>query len=175
MAKFPFPCYNLGYMKIMGIDPGTARLGWGIIDATGGVVRALSYGCITTDSHASPDKRLLVVYDSILGIIKKEKPDCVAIEDLFFAVNAKTVIPVAQARGVTLLAAAKTGTPVVSYTPLVVKQTITDTGTADKTQVGKMITRLLKLPRVPQPDDTADALAIALTHAYSYKGKRRFV
>lgn len=162
-------------MKIMGVDPGTARLGWGIIDETKGMVRSLSYGCITTDADESPDKRLHVLFESLLKIIKKEQPDCMAVEELFFAVNAKTVIPVAQARGITLLAAAKADVPVVSYTPPVVKQTVTGSGTADKVQVGKMVTRLLKLPHVPTPDDTADALAIALTHAYSYKTKRRFI
>lgn len=161
-------------MKIVGVDPGTARIGWGVIDESKGFVRTLSYGCITTDPSESSDQRLLVLYDKLLVILKKEKPDCVAVEELFFTVNAKTAIPVAQARGVTLLAAAKTKVPVVSYTPKAVKLTVTGSGNADKMQVGKMVTRLLKLPQVPTPDDTADALAIALTHAYSYKTKRRF-
>ncbi|KKU80875.1 MAG: Crossover junction endodeoxyribonuclease RuvC [Candidatus Gottesmanbacteria bacterium GW2011_GWA1_47_8] len=132
-------------MIIFGVDPGTTRLGWGIIEKNS----ALAYGCITPQSKA-PAVRLATIF-----------------KELYFAVNAKTVIPVAEARGVVLLSAAQENIPVISYTPLVVKQTITGSGRADKTQVQKMVKILLKLKEIPKPDDTADALAIAMTHAFT--------
>lgn len=153
----------------MGIDPGTARVGWGIVLETKGKVFVGDYGCIETLSTSKPENRLKHIFDSLSMLLRKEKPDAMAVEELFFATNAKTVIPVAQGRGVILLAAATAGIPVISYTPLVVKQTITGTGRADKTQVQRMVKTLLHLTIIPKPDDAADALAIALTHAYSYR------
>ncbi len=160
---------------ILGIDPGTARVGWGLVAVNRGEIRAPAYGCITTAASAAPEARLVQIHKNIAALLKKYKPDVVSVEDLFFANNAKTAISVGQARGVVLLAAGERGIPVVSYSPLTVKRAITGSGTGDKRQVQKMITRLLRLPAVPQPDDTADALAIALTHAYSYKMKEKLV
>ena len=151
-------------MIILGIDPGTARLGWGVING----IRALGFGCITT-APVDPGTRLAHIYKELQVLLKKYKPDFVALEALFFAVNAKTVIPVAEARGIVLLAAAQAKIPLVSYTPLVIKQTITGSGAADKKQVQKMVQLQLKLKSIPKPDDTADALAIAMTHAYTKK------
>lgn len=159
-------------MRILGIDPGTARLGWGVIDSVSGKITPFAFGCITTDEHMTPEKRLVQIYDELSQLIKKYQPDSMAVEDLFFASNAKTVIPVGQARGVVLLAAGKNKIPTASYSPLTIKQTICGYGKALKPQVQQMITKVLKLSSVPKPDDTADALAIALTHAYSYKMKQ---
>ena len=162
-------------MIIFGLDPGTARVGWGVIRSVSWGVEALSYGCIETSQKDTRQDRLLIIYQSISKYLKKFKPEAIAIEDIFFATNAKTVIQVGEARGVILLTSALAKLKVISYTPLVVKQTICGTGAADKSQIQKMVTRLLKLPKIPKPDDTADALAIALTHAYSYKLKSKLV
>lgn len=156
----------------MGVDPGTARVGWGIIEETGGKIAAKAYGCITTEKNTDPGERLSLIYDAMILLLKKYKPEHISVEDLFFTSNTTTAIAVGQARGVILLAAAKHKFPVISYTPSAVKKTITGSGNADKAQVGKMITKLLRLKSVPTPDDTADALAIAATHGYSYKMKR---
>ena len=158
-------------MIIFGIDPGTARLGWGIIDTKTPNPHAVTFGCITTDTSHSAPQRLLIIHKELTDLLETHKPDCVSIEELFFAKNAKTIIPVGQARGVAILAAAQKNIPVVSYSPLTIKRAITGDGKADKKQVQYMITKLLHLSKVPTPDDTADALAIALTHAYSYKMK----
>lgn len=158
-------------MIIIGIDPGVARVGWAVIAEGNGKQQALVYACITTPQTAALPDRLRLIHKSIAQLIKKYRPDCVAVEELFFATNAKTAIAVGQARGVILLACAEAGIPVVSYTPLGVKLAITGSGKAEKQQVQRMVTRILHLAKIPTPDDTADALAIALTHAYSYKMK----
>jgi len=156
-------------MRIMGIDPGTARVGWAVVDINGSRSDAKAYGCITTQKTTEQHDRLSAIYRSLRTLLRTYKPESVAVEELFFATNAKTAMRVGEARGVILLAAAQYGGPVVSYSPLAIKQTICGSGQADKSQVQKMIMRLLHLSRIPQPDDAADALAIALTHAYSYK------
>lgn len=156
-------------IRILGIDPGTARVGWGLIEENFGKITTLKYGCITTKKDELAEKRLSIIFHSMTTLIKTLTPDCVSVEDLFFATNAKTAIAVGQARGVILLAASEQHIPIASYSPVAVKKAICGTGTAPKGQVGKMITALLHLKEIPKPDDTADALAIALTHAYSYK------
>lgn len=161
-------------MVILGIDPGVARLGWAVIE-TQSSPRPLAYGCITTEKTDPLPKRLLISYQALTIIMKRYHPDAVSIEDLFFSKNAKTAISVGEARGVVLLVAAQQKTDVISYSPLTVKQTICGDGAADKKQVGKMVTQILKLKEVPKPDDTADAIAIALTHAYSYRLKGKIV
>lgn len=158
-------------MKIIGIDPGTARVGWALIEVQGSTIRPLSYGCITTPAGLAPETRLQTIHQEITKLIIKHQPSSLAIEDLFFTSNAKTVIPVGQARGVILLAASEQNIPVASYSPRAVKSTIAGDGRADKTQVLSMVMRILHLDTPPKPDDTADAIAIALTHAYSYKLK----
>ncbi len=158
-------------MVILGIDPGTARVGWAVIDTDKSRIHAISYGCIETEKSETPGDRLVTIHDSLMAILKKYKPATVSVEDLFFATNAKTAISVGQARGVILLSAAQCGVPVVSYSPPSVKAAICGNGRAEKLQVQRMVTRLLKLKEIPKPDDTADALAIALTHAFSYKMK----
>jgi crossover junction endodeoxyribonuclease RuvC len=158
-------------MIILGIDPGTARVGWAIVDPQHIKRESVSYGCLTTEKLESPEKRLKNIYEDILRIIDTYTPDCLSVENLFFSTNVKTAIAVGEARGVILLAAGIRGIPVYSYSPNVVKQTICGSGKADKKQVQYMIKQIIKLTEVPKPDDTADALALALTHAYSYKLK----
>lgn len=162
-------------MRILGVDPGTARVGWGVVEEHKGKVAALRFGCIETKRTEKPEDRLQEIFDSLRLVLREEKPDVMALEELYFATNAKTVIPVAQSRGIILLAASQARVPVVSYTPLVAKQTITGSGRAEKQQVQRMVTKLLKLSTIPKPDDTADALAIALTHAYSYRTKEKIL
>ncbi len=159
-------------MIIMGVDPGIARVGWAVIQMHAGTLIARSYGCVETQKTLDSPARLSFIYDTIAKLLRKHKPDCMAVEELYFSTNAKTAIGVGQSRGVILLIAAKTGIPVISYSPLAVKRAICGDGKADKRQVGTMVTKLLSLKSIPKLDDTADALAIAMTHAYSYKMKR---
>lgn len=156
-------------MRIIGIDPGIARTGWGIIDAQKSNCKAQDFGCIETHSSESLHERLNLLFSELQQIIMQSKPQALAIEELFFNTNAKTALIVGQARGVVLLAAAQNKLPVATYTPLQVKIAITSYGRAEKSQIGHMVKSLLKLPVIPKPDDTADALAIALTHAFTVK------
>ncbi len=155
----------LGKKIILGIDPGLARMGFGVIAQKGSQLTAVEYGTLTTEAHTAVEERLVVVFEKIQKILKKIKPDAVAIEELFFSRNAKTAIGVGQARGVALLACGLAEVPVFEYKPMEVKQAVTGFGAADKEQVQKMVKLLLGLSEVPKPDDTADALAIAITHA----------
>lgn len=161
--------YNSIAMKILGIDPGIGRMGWGIIEAQSSKLRAQSYGCLETKPNSPVEDRLQSIYEFVSKLVKKEKPDALAIEDLFFSNNAKTAFAVGQARGVVLLAAGENKLPITIYTPLQVKMAITGYGRAEKGQIGQMVKTLLYLDSVPKPDDTCDALAIAITHAFSYK------
>jgi len=156
-------------MKVFGIDPGTARVGWAIVEKQKGNPHLRSYGCITTPKEESVEKRLLQIFTEITELIKKSKPDVITIEDLFFTKNAKTAITVAQARGVLLLAAAQKRIPIASYSPLAIKRAVVGYGKAEKQQVQKMVQQILKLSEIPQPDDAADAVAIALTHCFTKK------
>lgn len=154
-------------MVILGIDPGTARIGWAVISGTTHTPIPHAYGLITTPKEEIKERRLTIIFDSVTALIKKYHPDVVSIEDLFFATNAKTAIAVGEARGVIILACAKMHLPIASYTPLAIKHTITGNGKAEKKQVERMVVQLLKLKTAPKPDDTADACAIALTHLYT--------
>jgi len=156
-------------MRILGVDPGIGRTGWGAIETQGAKCKAQSYGCVETSQQASLEKRLQMLYEEIVSVLHRERPDVLAIEELFFNTNAKTVMIVGQARGVALLAAAQDRVPVVVYTPLQVKIAVTGYGRAEKKQVGQMVKTLLHLNTIPKPDDTTDALAIALTHAFSHR------
>ncbi|HTA77693.1 MAG TPA: crossover junction endodeoxyribonuclease RuvC [bacterium] len=150
---------------ILGIDPGLARMGYGAIIQKGSQLKVLEYGTITSEAHTDAEKRLVVIFEKLRKILKKVKPDEIAIEELFFARNVKTAISVGQARGVALLACGLSGVPVFEYKPAEVKQAVAGFGAADKEQIQKMVKLLLGLSEVPKPDDTADALAIAITHA----------
>jgi crossover junction endodeoxyribonuclease RuvC len=156
-------------MIILGIDPGTARVGWAIIHTDRSKIQSVAYGCIMTQTGLAIAPRLNHIYNEVNSIIDTYHPSVLSIEDLFFATNAKTAISVGEARGVILLAAGRRSLDVISYTPLKVKQSITGYGNAEKKQVQIMVTKILKLPKIPQPDDTADALAIALTYVYNQK------
>ncbi len=156
-------------MKILGIDPGIGRCGWGVVDVQGSRHKALKFGCIETSSDLEVPKRLEIIYKEIIKIIKIYSPDALAIEELFFNTNAKTAFMVGQARGVILLAASQNKMTISIYTPLQVKIALTGYGRAEKDQVGKMVKVLLSLSEIPKPDDTADALAVSLTHAFSSK------
>lgn len=154
-------------MKILGIDPGIAIVGFGVIEYDGFKFKTIDYGAITTPAHTPLPTRLKMVYDDMNYVIEKFKPDQVAIEELFFNNNAKTAIAVGQARGVLILAAENKKIPVYEYTPLQVKQGVVGYGRADKKQVQQMVKALLSLHEIPKPDDTADALAIAVCHAHT--------
>ncbi len=151
-------------MIILGIDPGYAIVGWGLVEYKNNKFSPLRYGAIITEADMDFNSRLEVIFNDLNDIIAAFKPDSMAIEKLYFTTNQKTAIMVAEARGVILLSAKRQGLPIFEYTPLQVKTAVTGYGKAKKPQVMEMTRRLLKLPSVPKPDDTADALAIALTH-----------
>ena len=151
-------------MIILGIDPGLAIVGWGVIEAHRGQFRPIACGDINTPAHTSVESRLESIYRDLNRIIEKYKPDEVAIEELFFTNNITTGITVAEARGVILLACRQHGIPINEYTPPQVKQAVVGYGKAEKKQVIAMVTSLLLLQSPPKPDETADALAIALCH-----------
>ncbi len=152
-------------MLILGIDPGYAIIGWGVIRYERGRYIPVDFGAITTQAGLPFNRRLEIIYDELTALLTRYEPDAVAVEKLYFQTNAKTAIDVAQARGVTMLALQKQGVPVFEYTPLQVKSAVTGFGQAQKPQVMEMTKRLLRLKAVPKPDDTADALAIAICHA----------
>ena len=154
-------------MRILGIDPGVAIVGWGVIEKVGSNFIPVSCGTIRTPAHTDMNMRLSMIYDDMDKIIKKYSPNEMAIEELFFNTNITTGIAVAQARGVILLSAYRHGLNISEYTPLQVKQAVVGYGKAEKQQVIAMVTSLLRLPKPPKPDDAADALAIALCHAQS--------
>jgi crossover junction endodeoxyribonuclease RuvC len=152
---------------VLGIDPGTAALGWGIVEAKGGRVRAVDSGCLITKPDASLPQRLLAIHGLLDELIALHRPDLLAVERLFFSRNVQTALGVGQARGVVLLAAAQAEVPVREATPSEVKLAVTGSGTADKQQVGRMVAACLGLREPPKQDDTADALAIAIWAANS--------
>jgi crossover junction endodeoxyribonuclease RuvC len=154
-------------VRIMGIDPGIAIVGFGFIDKTGSKLTPVQYGCIQTEAGTDPGLRLKQVYEAAVQLIDKYKPDAVAVEQLFFNRNVTTAFTVGQARGVLILAAVQQGLPVAEYTPMQVKQAIVGYGKAEKKQVQEMVRMFLKLQAIPKPDDVADALAVAICHAHS--------
>ncbi|MFA7502692.1 MAG: crossover junction endodeoxyribonuclease RuvC [Anaerovoracaceae bacterium] len=156
-------------MIILGFDPGIAIVGFGVINVNGNRLAPVQYGAITTSVETDQAIRLKQIYDSALEIIEIYQPVAVSIEKLFFNKNITSAMSVGQARGVLMLAAAQASLPLFEYTPLQVKQALAGYGRADKRQIQEMVKLLLKLKECPQPDDVADALAIAICHAYSYK------
>lgn len=162
-------------MIILGIDPGIAIVGYGVIECIGNHFRAIDYGAITTDSKLIFPERLKLVYDELTNIIEKYKPDDFAIEELFYNKNAKTVNKVGQARGVEILAAINQSLRIYEYTPLQIKQAVVGYGRAEKHQVQEMVKMLLNLKDIPKPDDVADALAVAITHGSCLNFKDMFL
>ena len=154
-------------MRILGIDPGYATVGTGIVDYHNPKFSMVGYGAIVTLPDIPMQRRLEMIYDELSALIDKFQPDCAAVEELFFTNNSKTVIAVAQARGVICLALQKSGTPMFEYTPLQVKSAVTGYGKAEKAQVMEMTRMILGLEKVAKPDDAADALALAVCHAHS--------
>lgn len=160
-------------MRILGIDPGYAIVGFGIVDYSGANFAPLEYGAILTEAHTEFPQRLKSISEDMDFILDKFRPDCMSIEKLFFNSNQKTGIDVAQARGVIILSAVKHDVPVFEYTPLQVKQSVVGYGRAEKKQVMDMTRRILKLEQIPKPDDAADALALAICHGHCCKGIRK--
>ena len=154
-------------MIVLGIDPGIAIVGYGIIEYNGNKFKAIDYGVITTKSDQPYPQRLKEIYLSMDSLIKKYKIDAVAIEELFFSKNVKTAIGVSHARGVLVLCSELNGCPTYEYTPLQVKQGICGYGRADKRQVQEMVKIILGLEKIPRPDDAADALAVAISHCHT--------
>ena len=154
-------------MRILGIDPGIAIVGFGLIESNRGSVRMLQYGAVTTEAGLPLATRLVQIESDMTALIAQLRPDEIAVEELFFSKNITTGIAVAHGRGVILGTAERLGVPIFEYTPMQVKQAVAGYGLADKKQVMDMTKRLLKLKAVPKPDDAADALAIAICHARS--------
>ncbi len=153
-------------MRVMGLDPGYAIVGWGVLDCAGNRMAPLGYGALITDKDTPFEKRLVEIYDGMLDICRRYRPEALSIEKLYYQHNQTTVIGVAEARGVLLLAAAQCGVPVFEYTPMQVKQAVTGYGKAVKKQIQEMTRVLLHLDAIPKPDDTADALAMAIAHCH---------
>ena len=154
-------------MRILGIDPGIATIGFGVVDSEGQNVRLIRCGVISTPAHTSLSSRLKRIYDDMCELLEIFKPDAVSVEELFFNTNITTGIAVAHGRGVILLACENAGVRIFEYTPLQVKQAVVGYGRAEKTQVMEMVRRICRLKSVPRPDDAADAVALALCHARS--------
>lgn len=164
-------------MRVLGIDPGIATIGFGVVESEKNRHKLIKCGVISTPAHTSLSSRLEQIYDDMLSILELFQPDAVSIEELFFNTNITTGIAVAHGRGVILLACRKVGVQVYEYTPLQVKQSVVGYGRAEKRQVMDMVRRLCQLPAAPKPDDAADAVALAICHARSatsllFKGER---
>lgn len=153
-------------MRIIGIDPGTGILGFGVIDVAGSRMSLVTAGVVRTPAHTRLDERLEEIYDGLTEIIAETKPALMSIEKLFFARNVTTAMSVSHARGVAMLAGRKARLPIAEYTPMQIKQTLTGYGKADKKQVQEMVRMQLRLLEIPKPDDAADALAAAMTHVF---------
>ena len=153
-------------MRVLGIDPGTATTGYGIVEECGDRAVALSYGVITTPAHWELARRLQQIYRQLRALLQEWRPDGAAVEEIFFSKNARTALAVGHARGVVLLALADADVPVHEYKPSAVKETITGYGAASKGQMQQMVQHLLGLTQIPSPDDAADALALALCHLH---------
>lgn len=154
-------------MIVLGIDPGYAIVGFGVVEYKNSKFKLIEYGAITTDAGTPFNRRLEIIYDDLMALIEKYRPEAMSVEKVFYNSNAKTVIDVSQARGVIMLAAQKTKTKVYEYTPLQVKQSVVGYGRAEKKQVQDMTKRILSLTEIPKPDDAADALAMAICHAHA--------
>lgn len=154
-------------MRILGIDPGLAIIGWGVVEYNASKFHTVAYGALRTSAGIPTEDRLSLIWDGMRELLETYHPDAMSVEELFFNTNITTGIRVAEARGVILLSARRAGVPMQEYTPLQVKQAVVGYGKAEKTQVIAMVTRILGLREPPKPDDTADALALAICHAHS--------
>jgi len=179
LKKHRVLCYNKEvcgtggiYLRILGIDPGYAIVGFGVVEYSGADFIPLNYGAILTEANMPFTERLCDIDTDIHEILETYQPDCMAVEKLYFTTNQKTAIDVAQARGILILAAAKNKIPVFEYTPLQVKMAVVGYGKAEKKQVMNMTKNILKLRQIPKPDDAADALAIAICHGHFCRGRK---
>ncbi len=154
-------------MRVIGIDPGTAITGWGVVETQDDMLVLVAYGTVTTAAGTPLPQRLQMIYRELTGIVRQQQPDASAIEELFFSKNAKTALAVGHGRGAAMLALAEVGLPVFEYKPLEIKQALTGYGGADKQQMQQMVKLLLDLDDIPRPDDAADALAVAVCHLHS--------
>jgi crossover junction endodeoxyribonuclease RuvC len=154
-------------MRVLGIDPGTAITGYGLVEEVRGDLKLLAFGVIRTPANQPLPRRLQLIYRAVSDLAQEWEPEAAAVEELFFSRNVRTAMSVGQARGVALLALADAGLDVAEYTPLVIKQAVTGYGNADKAQMQEMVRLLLELAEVPRPDDAADALAVAICHLHS--------
>ena len=161
-------------MRILGIDPGLATVGWGVIDVVNVKAKPIAYGVILTPNDKKLPERLQIIEEDLKSLIAKYKPDEIALEELFFNNNVTTAINVAHARGVILLVCTKECAKLYEYTPLQIKQALTGYGRAEKKQIQEMTRTFLGLPKVPKPDDAADALAVALTHSQTNRLNEQF-
>lgn len=161
-------------MVVLGIDPGMAIMGYGVVDETMRKLKVIDYGTVVTPPDMNTPNRLVKIYESVEELIDRFKPDVVAVEELFFNKNVKTALIIGHARGVAVLAAARKGLDIYEYTPLQVKQAVVGYGRAEKMQVQQMVKMLLNLREVPKPDDAADALAVSICHIHSSCMGRRF-
>jgi crossover junction endodeoxyribonuclease RuvC len=161
-------------LLILGIDPGIAILGFGLVRYEANKFTVIDYGAITTEAGVPMSERLTGIYDGLIDIIEKYKPDAYAVEELFFNKNIKTALTVGHARGVAVLAGCKSGVKVYEYTPLQVKQAVAGYGRAEKSQIQQMVKILLNLREIPKPDDVADALAVAICHGNSSNFSEQF-
>jgi crossover junction endodeoxyribonuclease RuvC len=160
-------------MRTIGIDPGTAIMGWGVVDEISSTLRLVAFGVLTTPAGMAAPDRLVILYDGLCELLRTHQPEAAAIEELFFGKNVNTAISVGQARGVALLALAQAGVPIHEYKPTAVKQAVAGYGGADKKQMQEMVRMTLRLDKIPRPDDAADALAIAICDAYTAPMLRR--
>lgn len=168
-------CIGKGtHMVILGIDPGLALLGWGVVEANGGRLKLLDYGVVETRAGTPQAQRLRAIQLGVRDIINIYKPDDIAFEELFFARNVTTALSVGAARGAAIIAAAEYTENLYEYTPMQIKQAVTGWGKADKHQVQQMVKLLLNMKEIPKPDDAADGIAAAITHAHSLHAKEMF-
>ncbi len=162
-------------MKVLGIDPGTAACGYGIVHESGGRLRAIAHGCWRTGARERPEARLRTIYAGVTALIEEHAPDAVAVEESYVGADARIALSVGQARGVVLVAGANADVACVEYSPSTVKQSVCGYGRADKDQVGRMVKAILGLADVPAPNHAADALAVAICHALASPLLRRAV
>ena len=161
-------------MIVLGVDPGLAHTGWGVIETRGAMCRARAYGCVATKADEPIAHRLGKIYDELTRVISKFGPTALSIENVYFGENTKSAIATAQARGVAIVACANAGLEVGEYTPMQIKQALTGWGKADKKQIQQMVKFLLHLEAIPRPDDAADGIAAAITHIQAGAAKSQF-
>ena len=161
-------------MSVLGIDPGSETLGWGVVEGTGSKYAAVDFGTVKASTRLAFSKRLLTIYDGVAEVIERFQPDAMSLEESFYAKNASVAIKLGQVRGVILVLAEQRGLEIAEYAPRLIKQTVVGYGGAEKQQIGMMVQTLLKLESIPKPHDAADALAAAICHFHHTPAKQRF-